>query len=557
MTSILRALAATCIFAAALPGQQDETGILVMFRVTSVQPRGRLVIDRGETDKLEEGDTLVVLPRNGGRLSGRVTRVEARTAVVELDDVNSAPPVGTRGEVWLPKLRFARTTDPDRARTKTEDSLPTEPRPPAEWQNTDEEWKPGMPLLTRVRPVRPENRTWSMTGRAFLSSQLSHVPRSGSSNSWFRSGADVTFQNPFHNGGDLRVDGELNYKTSYSEDRAPDLLVRRAAYTLGGTRYARDRFDFGRFMQHDLSEFGVMDGVAWSRRRENGHRFGASLGFLPEPNDDFRSFKDFQLSAHYQWVADEYERVSLTGGFQKTFHYGKSDRDLLLARFSVTPEEGWEFYGTTWIDLYTGNDSAKKHFIELTQALLVAARRYDDGSGLDISLWHQMFPDVLANVKRYMPPNRVASDRHDRLTINAWLPRGEDTMVRGTAALWNDEDESGGSLEFGIDQQRLFFENGSTGVVLYAADAAFESAFGALVRTGRRTETARWEVSYDFGYHHRVGFPSDFADIIQHRIFGEYEMPMDGGWDLRGWADSNLYDGDVSVAVGFWVQKRF
>lgn len=571
----LLVIAAAAWTALALPAQ-EQTGILVMFRVTSVSPRGRVVIDRGKSDRLAIDDVVVVLPRDGKRLAGRVAEVDERTAVVQLDDVTAAPPAGTRGEAWLEAARFVKPRSTDLPRSEDLPRNDEQPRsePPSgaqgadkeaqpnvgertKWTNRDEAWKPGMPLLTRVRPQRPEDRAWSMTGRAFAVTGLSHVPRNGTDNSFFRSGADLVFQNAFAMGGDLRVDAEINHKLGFTENRASDLLVRRLHYTVGGTRFARDRVDVGRFLHSDLPEFGVLDGLAWRQRTEAGHRYGASIGFLPEPNDDFESFKDLAFAGFLSYAFDEKEEFVVTGGYQKTFHRGHADRDLVVGRFSYTPEDSWQYFGSTWVDFYFGNDATKKDFAELTQALLTATRRYDDGARLDISLWHQMFPDVLMGLQRPLPQGRLRSDRHDRLTLSGWLPRGEDVSLRGTATLWNDEDETGSSLELGVERSALFFDDGTSAFTIFVADAAFETSFGFGVRVGRASAERRWELNYDFGYHHRVGFPSNFADIVQHRVFGEYEVPLYRAWDLRTWVDANVFDDDASIGVGFWVQRRF
>ena len=82
----------------------------------------------------------------------------------------------------------------------------------------------------------------------------------------------------------------------------------------------------------------------------SGHRVGASVGFMPEPNAQFESGKDFQVAAFYRWVADATERLSAAAAVQKTWHNGATDRDLLITNLHYVPLEGWTFHGTTWVD---------------------------------------------------------------------------------------------------------------------------------------------------------------------------------------------------------------
>ncbi len=550
--------------------QRSEPTVRVSFRVTSVRPAGRLVIDRGTRDQIATDDLVVLLPRSGRRLRGKVLRVDGRSAVVELDERNFAAAPGTRGEVRVPASRFATKPRPRatvvRPRPQPhvpkvvpearpgKDALPT--KKPT-WKNKDEKWKPGMPLLTRVRPVRPEDRAWQMTGRFFTTGVLSQTPNNGSSNSYFRAGTDLTYENLFSRGGELHIDTEFNFKTEQTNIRGADILLRRLSYTLGGTRFATNRLDGGRFLQYEMPEFGVLDGVAWSRRLEGGHRFGASLGFLPEPDDDYNSFSDFQLAAFYKWVSDEREEFAISGGFQKTFHHGRADRDLLVGKIQYLPDDGWDVHGTAWVDFYTNKDANKKQTIELTQSVLTVGRRFDNGSGADITLWHQKFPDIRRRQNRPITANRLRVDRTDRLTLNGWTLWDEKTRLHGAIAGWTDEDENGSSIEAGADVAEMLFEDGRTDITAFANQGQHEAAIGVRVATGRYTSLGRWDASYDLTYHHRVAFPADFADIFQHRFFGQHEFAMTGGWDLSAWADANLWDSDVSIAVGFYMQKRF
>ena len=91
------------------------------------------------------------------------------------------------------------------------------------------------------------------------------------------------------------------------------MLIQRLSYFQGGTRFSEKRWEAGRFLQHGMPEFGVLDGFEWTHRREGGDQFGASVGFMPQPDDDYESFADFQLAAYYLWVADHREELTIGG----------------------------------------------------------------------------------------------------------------------------------------------------------------------------------------------------------------------------------------------------
>ena len=55
-------------------------------------------------------------------------------------------------------------------------------------------------------------------------------------------------------------------------------------------------------------------------------------------------------------VMGEQEQLTLGGGYQKTFHDAKSDRDLFIGKIVYLPDEGWDANATLWVDLYVGKD---------------------------------------------------------------------------------------------------------------------------------------------------------------------------------------------------------
>ena len=86
---------------------QDGALERLELRVSDTGPGARVRVDRGRSDGVEVGDRVVLRPRSGGERTGAVTRVDDRSAMVELADGQAPPPVGTRGEVMLPASRRA------------------------------------------------------------------------------------------------------------------------------------------------------------------------------------------------------------------------------------------------------------------------------------------------------------------------------------------------------------------------------------------------------------------------------------------------------------------
>src|SRR5690606_29464068 len=215
---------------------------------------GRVVVDRGERDALQPGDTVFLHPRDGDTLQGRVRAVAPRRAEVDLIGARALPPVGTAGVVLVPVERLEK---PARAPAP---ALP--PRPP--WENEDAEHTPDQPLLAGVDVLHPEQRPLRVGGRYYLYSEHTTYSDDDRSDRFTRAGFDVFWENPFGEGGLLEFDGELNARRAElpdldDEDRGKGRLD-RLSYTWGGTRFEAQRHQVGRFLQRGLPEFGVLDG---------------------------------------------------------------------------------------------------------------------------------------------------------------------------------------------------------------------------------------------------------------------------------------------------------
>lgn len=533
---------------AALATPQDEALERVELRVVSSAADGAVVVDRGAADGLAAGDSVLFRTRDGATFTGAVREVGERSAVVKLHDRGFRPEPGTRGEA---RVRGAP------AEGKSEEGGGGRPERP-EWTNKDESFTPDQPLLRDVRPVRPEERRAELSALVYLLAELVVDSDGDTSNSLFRLGADAVYENPFRRGDRFHVDAEWDVLTEQDEESGTDLLLRRVSYAWGGHRFAGTRFEVGRFLQHGMPEFGVLDGVEWGKRLETGHRFGASVGWMPEPDDDFESFSDLQLAAYYEWVSDPREQLTLAAGFQKSLHNGDADRDLLVAKARYLPAQGgFDLHATLWVDFYTGKDTEKDSFVELTQALLSAGRRFERGDGLYVTFRHLVFPQLLRNEFLPVTPGQLADDRYDRLQVDAWRWFSDSVRVHGDVSLWNDEDGSGIGADLGVDVRDLLGPGSSLDVTVFFTPAQFETLVGARAAYGRFAGDLRWDVLYEFSSHHLDGLPDDADDLLQHRLRLSGSLRAFDGVDVSLYAEGILWDEELSFTLGVNLQKRF
>ena len=554
-----RIAALAVAFATIAPANAQDERLLdrVELRVTATGPGGVVEVDRGRGDGVAVGDLVMFYMRDGGSLGGNVVELSDRSARVELHDPNIVPPAGSKGEVLIPKSRFARPTETVEPPPQQEipETLP--------WENTDEDYTPDMPLLAQVKPVRPEERSMLYSGRIYINLNQTFGDDSDREDSFFRYGTDLLFENPFGRGGGFHFDGELNYRKTelppvelQAEEESSDIRIDRLSYYRGGTRFVPQRWEAGRFLQHGMPEFGVVDGFEWGRRLPNGDRWGASVGFMPEPNADYETGEDFQVATYYDWRARPH--LSIAGGFQTTLHNGHRDRNLLVTKIQYLPPQGWTFHGTTWIDFYDSTDDVKDGGLELTQAYWIASRRFDNGNGLNLIYRHIAFPELRRDEFRLLLPDDLKDNRTDRLTINGWRWVDDRKRFHARGGLWSDEDDSGGDAEAGVEIEDLFADRGRGDVTLFTSEGQFTSLTGVRLSYRKSfAKSAYWDVLYELARHDLEGFLVDSDDQVQQRFRASGGLYSPSGWSLSAFAES-FFGGEIdSLSLGVYLQKSF
>ncbi|MEM6993719.1 MAG: hypothetical protein AAF721_24610 [Myxococcota bacterium] len=560
------------------PAPQDGPRETLEARVIAVTPNVNLEIDRGRRDRLQVDDPVLLRPREGPAVQGRITRVEARTAIVELTDPRASVAVGTRAEIRIPVARRAAppaprtvpvpgTTDPAGTDPAVGDPGRTNPvadpadrdvpeHPP--WEEDD--WLPDMPLLSEVGVGRPERRPRTLRGRVYAFGDYVGSSNGGRDDTFTRMGTDLEWTNPFGRGGRLQVDGEFNLSRidafEQPDRRDQEIRIDRLSYAWGGNRFDPRRYEVGRFLQYGMPEFGIVDGAEYTQRRDDGSRFGASIGRMPEPNSAQDATDDFQVAAWYGWVRDESERTAARIGYQKTFHNGNSDRDLFVLAAHHLPRDGWSTQGTVWIDHYQSRDVDKGRGLELTQAMFHTGRQWKD-EGVDVTYRHLRFPQTFRN-EFPDPGNQPVFDDHtDRLAVSGWRDVGEFRRARVRVGAWQDQDDAGHDAELGFDHFDLWVEGGSGYSSFYASRGKFSSALGARLGFGRTSSNGRWDLFYDVSQREQKGFEAFNDDLVQHRLRASRSFHTASGWDVSFYAESVFQDQADAYAFGFFVQRSF
>ncbi|MBL8863662.1 MAG: hypothetical protein JNK02_16855 [Planctomycetes bacterium] len=539
---------------------QDAAPVLVEMRVVAAAPR-RATVDRGALDGLEVGDRVTFRLRDGGERTGRVVELSERTAVVEPTDAAFVAIAGMRVEARLPAARFELVEE------VIEEPLTPEPaaegvelpeRPP--WQRPDDGWTDSMPLLAKVRPFRPEERERQLVGRAWTSLDHFASTEGDRSDTLVRVGFDAELLNPFSQGGRLALDVEWNRRETDvpddDDDSRSDLRLDRLSYAWGGHRFARDRIEIGRFLHSEFPEFGVIDGVEWSRRLGGGGSLGASLGFMPEWDTLDEEGRDQEVAAWYLWAADESEVLALGAGYQKTFRDLDADRDLVVLKAAYLPLRAWTAQATAWVDFYSAGDDPKASGPELTQAWFTTGRAWEGGHSLDLSYRHLAF--ALTDRQEFLPvaQAQLADDRYDRAAVTARQRFGH-VGLREEAGVWSDEDEEGFDAELAFLVDDLLYDGALFEAAGFVTQGRFTELAGWRAALGGRGGVATWRLGYEFVVNRYEGFSADNDDLPHHRATGDLDWFTASGWSLTLHGETLLYDQETGWAASLYLQRSF
>jgi len=529
----------------------------VNLRVTGILAGGVVTIDRGMADGLREGDRVTLRPLAGKPRPGRVEIVSDRSAEVRLEGPGGVIPIGTQGFAQLPAARFA----PDVA--SPTDPLPGDAGTPehAPWEYTDDEFEAGMPLLRSIDGVRPQERAPIVSGRVFSMGDLRLTSDDGRKDSFLRLGTELNYENPAGRGGQLYFVGEVNRRMTEVAGQVDENTsigrLDRLSYSIGGTRFEPSRYEFGRFLQDGVPELGILDGYEWNRRAAGGHRFGTSVGFLPEPTPQMTTGKDFAVSGFYQWAADEREELTATAAYQKSWHNGDADRDLFIFKYDYWETQDWDFHAAGWVDWYTGSDVGKGSGPELTSVYASSTKRFDNGNGLLFTYTHDRLPSVDRYEFPILDPILLATERDDRVSADGWIWARPDRRLFARSGLWVDQEDVGGDLELGIEQLDLWLDGNRTELSIFGSRGQFSTIVGLRARYGVQFNLLHWNLSYEYFQSNQIGFSDDNDDLDHHRLLGNLDLTRQSGWNLSLRGGLERWSNEFAGVAGFYLQRSF
>jgi len=96
-----------------------------------------------------------------------------------------------------------------------------------------------------------------------------------------------------------------------------------------------------------------------------------------------------------------------------------------------------------------------------------------------------------------------------------------------------------------------------TGLAVFLVEGQDRSQFGARLDHGGPFASGRLDVLYEVGLVHHESFPDDRDDLLQHRVALLFTGDLGFGWDGLIHADATLWDEELSLGLGIYLQRHF
>ena len=533
-----------CAAVARAEGEQEPeapAGVRVEARVSARLTDG-FFIDVGSSAGLEPGDIGYAFPAGRARVVFVIRSVSKTVARAEPSNPGEPVDVGTPVEITIPAERLERSD---------EATLP--------WAATPEDWDTDLPLLAPAGSVAPEDREQRLFGR-FYSGVDFTSDREGQDREYLlgRAGADMRMENPFGRGGTLELDAEVWHRTAdlagASEDDTTQLRVNRLSYRMGGTRSQPQGLQVGRFLQSGFAEFGVIDGAEYSHRTEAGNLWGASLGLLPLNDAELSNGDDVQSAVYFRHLALEPTAAEWGVGYQKTWHSGHPDRDLVVGDARWSPNDRWSLFTSAWVDVYTSGEELKSSGPELTDLRVNANYRMSARGGLNFTVSRTLWPELERNEFTLSPD--LANQELTRAGVGGWQELVDDVRLSARYDRWEDDDDDGGGGEVRVAWRDGLYAGGEVSLAAFGTQGSFSSLTGLRMQANRMTDKGFVNFTWEAAEHSQDDFFGAQRDLLQQVIRGAWDTEL-GGWDLSLFGEDRFGDEQASYSLGFYLQRRF
>jgi len=525
----------------------EPQDVLVPCTVTGTSGAS-IFVDVGSTQGLEPGDRVRFEPFGRPAAFGAVRAVSSTSARVELESGGPVD-VGDTGAVAVPRARLDALAA---AQTPPPPGVPEHPP----WTHPPEEWSSSTPLLAPSATARERRAT--RRGSLFLQYDATFDREGTDSTSQFaRAGLDATWENLLARGETIDFDGEVvarSFDSGADSDDDARLRLQRLSYAEGGGRSLPTRWQAGRFLQSGFVEFGLLDGVEVTRRTGAAWHVGASLGLLPEPTFELDSGDDTQIALYARR-----ERTGPTGlaygvGYQKTFHDGSADRDLLAVDADWQPARAFTLHGAMLVDVYTSNERAKDSGLELTELHLFGNWRVDERTTVGLSHDRTRLPDIERAGFVEIPADVLREQRFERTGARVSRRVTDDLRLSARFDQWRSQDDDGLGGELRGDWSGLPWRGANLAAAVSSNQGTFSDVTALRLALDQATTIGSWRLAWELARNELTSAVVGEDSLLEQSLRASFDTRL-GRTSLSLYVEQFFGDGQDATSLGLHLRR--
>ncbi len=541
----LALLLAAWLWLSAVGRAQEFTSVEA--HVTSVSA-GYVYLDRGLDAGIRVDDNVTIILDTGFNSDGRVRSVTRTSARVELLPGAVEPQVGTRVQILIPTARLKPLAE-------------GEHQP---WEAQNPSWDPNRPLLAPAFGTAPGERESVTSGQVYWRTSGT-FDRGASGGDYLLTslGLDGRRTNPFGKGGEFDISAEVFYRDDQipgqPDQSTTDTSVRRFAYRIGGEEDNPTRWEFGRFLQFEFPELGLLDGVEWTEKTASGGAYGASFGAMPEPYPTLPKDDDVEAAVYYRWSADRERKFTWGAAYQNTWHQGNPDRNLFVGTLDWNASRRFSLHAITWVDYYGPGDTVKPDGFEMTEFTASATWRTSERSSLNINTTARRYPEMQRSEFVGVSPEQLLHGHIERAGLGWSGMLSTTTRASARADYWQDQDDDGDNYDASVGWRDLFWNRGEFTLSANYTQGTYSSGPGGRASATKSWDAAFGTLAYSFTNYDQKnsGSTTQPVTVANQSVFGSLDLPLGKAWELSIFGDRRFGDNLDSWDAGLSVQMRF
>ena len=290
--------------------------------------------------------------------------------------------------------------------------------------------------------------------------------------------------------------------------------------------------------------------AAW-RRNCPGHRHPPAFP-IRKDGDAFGGHVFVQVQA------EDPGDFSAIVGYQRTYHEGVPDRDLIAGRVTAKATDRLWLSSSFKVDLYDSDDTLKATGPEVTELFLQARYSPNYQNGISLSYSRRKWPDLKR--REFSPSDLINSiverGQVDKLQARGWHELDDSIRLSGSAHLWEDQDNDGGGIETGLDVLGLGEWGTSVYSAIYYTSGAFHEGPGFSIEARQPISDVQLTVGYELFEYSQAELIAVDQSFLRNTVRAALDWGQ-GPWTYYTSVDFHFGDGEKAMALNFYVDYRF